>query len=64
MRVRVCKLQSNIFPRWWQFRQRYRWWKLKQDAKQVEELIVPEMRQYLAEEVESRILYGDKSKDL
>lgn len=49
--VRFC-----LYPRWWQFRQRYILWRLRRDAKKEMQLITKDLQEKIDEELSRKIL--------
>lgn len=62
--VKTRKMRSLLAPRWWEFRRRYRWWRLDREVAKERRKLTPEARELLDDlnrEMERRILFGNDS---
>lgn len=63
MELKINKMRNLFKPRWWQFRYRYRLWRLERDREHLLSQLDPEVREaYEKAELEAqhRVLFGDE----
>lgn len=61
IRVEIYTVRSTLAPQWWEFKKRFRWWRLEQRVRNARELLAPETQLALAwaeEALEREYLYG------
>lgn len=61
VRLEVVSIRSSLYPQWWQFKRRFRWWRLCQQVKSDRKKLDPETQAALAwaeEAIQREFLYG------
>ena len=62
IRLEIVTMRSFITPRWWEFKKRYRWWRLQHHVRSDRRKLSPETQMALAwaeEALERELLYGN-----